>query len=321
MTLFRTLAGLAALSIFVQIVLGAVVRLTDSGLSCPDWPLCYGLWFPTPDKLAALPSVDYTFGQVMAEWTHRLNAAAVVSPLILILLILAIRLRRSAPGLLTTMVAAVVVLLVQAGLGGFTVLDRNSPWSVAVHLSVALVLLALVLRARMIDQVPGAAAPWTAVRLFAALTAVLVLVTVASGAMMAKSGASLACSTWPLCDGALIPDMSDPGIRLHFSHRLLVLGLGFAVMATWLVARHADPRAYPRVRPVANMVLAVFVGQVLIGAVVVYAFGGGTLWPQVAAGAFHQAVGVLLFGALVILTLCAKPAQTDVGESGDVANT
>ena len=127
MTLFRTLASLAALSIFVQIVLGAVVRLTDSGLSCPDWPLCYGLWFPTPDKLAALPSVDYTFGQVMAEWTHRLNAAAVVSPLVLIMLILAVRLRRSVPTLLPTMIAAAVVLLAQAGLGGFTVLDRNSP--------------------------------------------------------------------------------------------------------------------------------------------------------------------------------------------------
>ena len=115
--------------------------------------------------------------------------------------------------------------------------------------------------------------------------------------------------------------MSDPGIRLHFSHRLLVLGLGFAVLATWLVARHADPRAYPGVRSVANVILAVFVGQVLIGAVVVYAFGGGSLWPQVAAGAFHQAVGVLLFGMLVVLTLRAKPAHVDVKESGDVAST
>jgi heme A synthase len=318
MTLFRRLAALAAFSIFVQIVLGAVVRLTDSGLSCPDWPLCYGLWFPTPDKLAALPSVDYTFGQVMAEWTHRLNAAAVVSPLILILLIVAVRLRRTAPGLLPTMVGAVLVLLVQAGLGGFTVLDRNSPWSVAVHLSVALVLLALVLRARMVDQVPTGGLPrWTSARIFPALTALLVLATVASGAMMAKSGASLACSTWPLCDGALIPDMSDPGIHLHFGHRLLALGTGFAVIATWLVARHADPGLAGRLRSAANMVLAIFVGQVLIGAVVVYAFGGGSLWPQVAAGAFHQAVGVLLFGTLVIMTVLAGRAPSDAGGIGN----
>ncbi len=321
MTLFRTLAGLAALSIFVQIVLGAVVRLTDSGLSCPDWPLCYGLWFPTPDKLAALPSVDYTFGQVMAEWTHRLNAAAVVSPLVLILLIMAVRSRRSAPGLLPTMIAAVAVLLVQAGLGGFTVLDRNSPWSVAVHLSVALVLLALVLRARMIAQGPATGKPtWDAARLVAALSAILVLVTVASGAMMAKSGASLACSTWPLCDGVLIPDLSDPGIRLHFGHRLFAIGAGLGVIVTWLLARRAATASGARLRPAADMALAIYVGQVLIGAVVVYAFGGGALWPQVAAGAFHQAVGVLLFGTLVVMALNEAPAASGVEDVGNVAS-
>jgi len=322
MTLFRTLASLAALSIFVQIVLGAVVRLTDSGLSCPDWPLCYGLWFPTPDKLAALPSVDYTFGQVMAEWTHRLNAAAVVSPLVLVLLVMAVRLRRSAPALLSTMIAAAVVLLAQAGLGGFTVLDRNSPWSVAVHLSVALVLLALVLRARLIAESPTTGATgWTTARVFAALSAVMVLVTVASGAMMAKSGASLACSTWPLCDGAVIPDLSDPGIRLHFGHRLLALGAGLGVIVTWLLARRTALASSERPHPAANMALAIYIGQILIGAVVVYAFGGGSLWPQVAAGAFHQAVGVLLFATLVVMALHKSPTSPGVAEVENVART
>ena len=35
--------------------------------------------------------------------------------------------------------------------------------------------------------------------------------------MTTKSGAALACSTWPLCDGALVPDLADPAIRLDFS--------------------------------------------------------------------------------------------------------
>lgn len=312
MILFRRLASLAALSIFVQIVLGAVVRLTDSGLSCPDWPLCYGLWFPTPDKLAALPSVDYTFGQVMAEWIHRLNAAAVVSPLVLILLILSVRLRRAVPGLLATMVVSVVVLLIQAGLGGFTVLDRNSPWSVAVHLSVALLLLALILRARfLVTAHPARAVEWTGARNMAALSALVVLVTVASGAMMAKSGASLACSTWPLCDGAVIPDLTDPGVRLHFGHRLFALAAGLGVLVTWLMARRAGANATNSFRRFGNMALAIYIAQVLVGAVVVYAFGGGSLWPQVAAGAFHQAVGVLLFGVLVVMALHGEAAGTD----------
>ena len=132
MTALRKVAALTATAIFVQILLGALTRLTDSGLSCPDWPLCYGLWFPSPAELTAL-EVDYTFGQVMLEWTHRFNAAVLVGPLTLALLVMAWRKRCEVPTIFKVMVVAAVLLLIQAGLGGFTVLDRNSPWSVAVH--------------------------------------------------------------------------------------------------------------------------------------------------------------------------------------------
>ena len=137
-----------------------MVRLTGSGISCPDWPLCYGLWFPTPEKLAVLPEVNYTFGQVMSEWFHRFNAAIAVGPLTLVLLVLAYRLRAVVRGLFPTMVTASVVLLIEAGLGGFTVLDSNSPWSVAVHLTVALILIGLVMRAHLlVRQRPDSACP------------------------------------------------------------------------------------------------------------------------------------------------------------------
>ena len=102
----RVVAVLAVLFTFIQIVLGAVVRLTGSGISCPDWPLCYGLWFPTPAKLAALGGIDYSFAQVMFEWTHRFNAAVVVGPLTLALAVLAWRRRRDIAGLWPISIAA-----------------------------------------------------------------------------------------------------------------------------------------------------------------------------------------------------------------------
>ena len=39
------LSGFLVLTIITQIILGAWVRLTGSGMSCPDWPLCYGFFF------------------------------------------------------------------------------------------------------------------------------------------------------------------------------------------------------------------------------------------------------------------------------------
>ena len=240
----RVVAVLAVLFTFIQIVLGAVVRLTGSGISCPDWPLCYGLWFPTPAKLAALGGIDYSFAQVMFEWTHRFNAAVVVGPLTLALALVAWRRRRDIAGLWPISIAALVVLLIQGALGGFTVLDRNSPWSVAVHLSVALVFLALLVWACLSTYGPPERRHGRAGALIAA-GALAALATMASGAMMAKSGATLACAGWPLCDGAWLPDLSDPAIQFHFGHRglalltvVVVLGLA-ATVRTGTLARAA----------------------------------------------------------------------------------
>src|SRR5450756_1832163 len=45
-TMFRRLAVLTAVFAYLQIALGGVVRVTGSGLGCPDWPLCHGRPYP-----------------------------------------------------------------------------------------------------------------------------------------------------------------------------------------------------------------------------------------------------------------------------------
>ena len=93
---FRRLTGLTILFSYALIVLGAVVRATDSGIACPDWPRCYGVWLLTPSAFAAIPETAYSYGQVMLEWTHRLIAGFVVGPLVLALTVWAFRLRAAA---------------------------------------------------------------------------------------------------------------------------------------------------------------------------------------------------------------------------------
>ena len=289
MTAFRRLAALAAILICAQILLGAVVRLTGSGLACPDWPLCYGLWFPTPAALAGVPGVEYAYGQVFAEWAHRFNAAALVAPALAAFAFAAWRVRAAAPALPRLALAALALLLAQAGLGGFTVLDRNSPWSVAAHLVAALALLALVLHALSRSRAP--APP----RLGAAEIAAALAVAgaAASGAMTAKAGATLACPGWPLCGAAL----DDPSARLHFTHRLFAAAVAAAVAAVWLRARRRGAFA----RRLAAAALAALAAQIALGAWTPELFAGERLWPQVAGGAAHQAVAVALFACLVAL--------------------
>ena len=118
------------------------VRATGSGLSCPDWPTCYGHWLPLPGNIP--PEAGYSYLQVMLEWTHRLIAGVILGPLILVIAFLGWQARGEQPRMPAYAAALVVLLLVQAGLGGLTVLDQNSPWSVALHLGTALLVLSAV---------------------------------------------------------------------------------------------------------------------------------------------------------------------------------
>ena len=280
------------------IVLGAWVRATDSGLSCPDWPTCYGHWVPLPGDIP--PDVGYSYLQVMLEWVHRLIAGVILGPLVLVIGILAWRARGEQPRMPAYAGALIVLLLIQAGLGGLTVLDQNSPWSVALHLGTALVLLSvLCLIFERSGRPPHHVA--AAARTLSGVVWLVTLGAMVSAAMVAKTGAALACSTsWPLCDGVLVPDLADPQIRLHVTHRLLALGTGLGVLALAVAAR-----GEPRIGPLAWLAVALVAVEIGLGALVVL----GEV--PFAAALAHQALGVLVFALLSLVMWRAHGRTSD----------
>jgi heme A synthase len=285
--LHRTV-GVALATTYGLIVLGAWVRATNSGLSCPDWPTCYGHWLPLPGEIPA--EAGYSYGQVMLEWLHRLIAGVLLGPLILAIAWLCWRARAAMPRLPLYGGMLILLLLVQASLGGVTVLDQNSPWSVALHLVTALVLFSLLWLIFERTGPIAAAGPGGAVRGLAVATWLLALGTMAGAAMTAKSGASLACASWPLCNGALIPDLADPLVRLHASHRWFAAGTALGVLALALATR-----SEPALRGLARGALVLIAAQILLGALVIV--------QEIALGLaiLHQAVGVLTFALIARL--------------------
>jgi len=125
---FVTLARVAAASAYLLIVLGAVVRISGSGMGCGDhWPLCNGHLFPPLDDI-----------RTVIEWSHRL-VAGVVS--ILVVALVALDWRRAWP--------ALALLIVQILLGAVTVKTELKPVLVILHLATAMLLLAaLIVAAR-----------------------------------------------------------------------------------------------------------------------------------------------------------------------------
>src|SRR5690242_8441809 len=97
-TVLRRLALLAALFAFGLVMFGAFVRLSNAGLSCPDWPTCYGraTWPTQAHEIAqANEAFERTVetGKTWREQFHR-HLAATLGLLILSLSLIAARKRR-----------------------------------------------------------------------------------------------------------------------------------------------------------------------------------------------------------------------------------
>ena len=67
MTFFRKVAKISLVLVYVVIVAGAVVRMTGSGMGCPDWPKCFGYYIPPTnvEELQWQPNRQFKKGQVI----------------------------------------------------------------------------------------------------------------------------------------------------------------------------------------------------------------------------------------------------------------
>ncbi|MEW6145462.1 MAG: COX15/CtaA family protein [Thermodesulfobacteriota bacterium] len=120
------------LLVFVQAVLGAYVRHSNSGLACPDFPTCLGYWIP--------PNLS---GIILNHFVHRV-AAYVITLTVLILLVSSYMTK----GLLMyrkALVALVCLIALQIALGAGVVQTKLNFAITALHLSFALLILSLVL--------------------------------------------------------------------------------------------------------------------------------------------------------------------------------
>src|SRR6266404_1150567 len=267
---FVTLAWVAAVCAYLLIVLGAVVRISGSGMGCGDhWPLCNGHLFP---PLNEIPTV--------IEWSHRL-VAALVSVLVLALAALAWRGARSLePGSRGAAYTAGVLLVIQVLLGAVTVKTGLTPVLVILHLATAMLLLGSLIAAARAPWIPTPSS-WIPVG--------LTFITVLFGALTANLGAIASCGGFPLCNGQLIPT-AGPLAWVHWTHRLLAYTLaGYLI---WWLVRSADRRA--------SGLLAIVVLQIAIAATMIQLGFPGAL-----QGA-HAAVGAGVWAMVVVAAL--KPA-------------
>ena len=139
--LIRPLTITAFLLCLVVVVLGAYVRLSAAGLSCPDWPGCYGHFAPTGSAPDA-PAGAIDVGKAWKEMAHR-YAAATLGILIIIITALAIQYRKERVISPRYPVGLIVLVITQGIFGMLTVTKQLEPAIVTTHLLFGMSTLAL----------------------------------------------------------------------------------------------------------------------------------------------------------------------------------
>ena len=282
---YRALVYITLALSFLVVVWGGVVRVSGSGLGCPDWPLCHGQFLPGLDTATRI------------EWFHRfLGVAGGLSLAALVAVtIVSHRVQRR---VLTLVVASGVLYVLQAVLGGVVVLLELPSTAVTAHLANAEVLLAVLTVLAVEIHWPalaarGRGAPWTALLLAAAVGTFVLMLT---GAYVRGADASTACTTWPLCDDGAFPTFGVAAV--HMAHRWVAAVVGVVLLAAcWQAWRHR--REAPGLGALAISTAVAFVAQIAVGAA--NPLSGFSPW---ALGA-HPALASLVWCLTVALTVVA----------------
>ncbi len=293
---------------FVLLVAGALVTSTGSGLAVPDWPLSYGKVMP--------PMV----GGILFEHGHRLIAAA-VSTLVGLELGALLFFLEGKKAVKVLAAAAFGAILLQAALGGLTVILLLPPAVSSAHAALAEIVFALTalvalmcsktwndLTARPLslplEENPNSSSKDAeAMRAFrwVVIATTAIYVQIVLGAVMRHTGAGLAIPDFPTAFGGLWPsaeELKRRGVGLHLAHRIGAV----VVLVLVLTAVRALARLSERNAVFARLAAAWFglVGvQVLLGALSIWSRKAPSLTAaHLAGGALCWVTGVLAAACL-----------------------
>jgi len=310
LTRFQKLAAWTLATAILLVTVGVIVRATDSGLGCPDWPLCHGQLIP--------PLGD---SKAWIEWIHR-DIAVIIGFMILGLGGLAIRDHRDRPSLLWPSFAAVGLVGFQAWLGRETVRLGNSGESVMAHLAAAMLLVGLLVFLTVRAGFPGRIAGRGASQRFSLLATFAALATFALllfGSNVTATDSALVFPDWPLMGGSFAPPLTEVS-SAQIVHRW-VAGFVAIVVALVAVAAWRTQRHRPAVVRLALGAAALFGVQVVIGGLQVLT--QLSAWTQTLHLALGAVIWAMLTGLAVLSYYSARTdlvdAQTETNEGADTS--
>lgn len=212
--MFKKIAFIATILTLCVVVLGAYVRLSDAGLGCPDWPGCYGT-LTVPQSADALANAESAYPDSPVEsakaWKEMIHRYFTVPLGLLILSMFVLGWYKKSEikvsAWLTTFLLGLVV--VQAIFGMLTVTMNLQPIIVTTHLMGGMSTLAILtwIAHRHWGVISSNFLTSNNTRLLVRGALLVLAMQIFLGGWTSTNYAALACTDFPTCHGAWVPDM------------------------------------------------------------------------------------------------------------------
>ena len=130
---------------YLLIFVGGLVRVSGSGLGCPDWPKCFGRWVP-PINIEQIPDhIDSTAFNIVLAWIEYGNRTlgVIVGISILLMTVIALIHFRKNNKILFSSLLSLFLVISNGGLGAIVVSSILNPFIVSLHMILALFLVSV----------------------------------------------------------------------------------------------------------------------------------------------------------------------------------
>jgi cytochrome c oxidase assembly protein subunit 15 len=183
---FSQLCLVTLVAVYILILIGGIVRTTGSGMGCPDWPKCFGSWVPpssvdqlpenyksvyatsrekrnakfarylrafgfseTADQIVSDQSIqtetDFNVAKAWIEYGNRI-VGVVIGFLIALLCWKSRAFRKAQPAIFFLSLITLITVIVQGWFGSIVVSTNLTPWTITIHMFLALLIVALLVR-------------------------------------------------------------------------------------------------------------------------------------------------------------------------------
>ena len=144
---FRQMAFITTIATYFVIFMGGLVRVSGAGLGCPDWPKCFGRWFPPTNVNQLPPGIDPSLFNLTLVWIEYINrlGGMILGILILAIALMAIKYYRKVPRILVPSLIVALLVAIQGWQGGQVVESNLRQAYVSIHMGLAFLIASLMI--------------------------------------------------------------------------------------------------------------------------------------------------------------------------------